>query len=373
MFGGQEFPGGSPAGGSTEGPAGERIGRTAGGRPKGAAARSAHGEAEAVALLLQPRQQGAQRGHGLRAVAARVVEEQGGPVGQLAPDGGDDGVRARPLEVLGVHVPAQRPHPVRRGELPAVRRERAARRPVVHRPDAPGRLGYLPLGVQDLLRLVRLGLVVHGGVVRHRVVAQPVPGRDHLLDDVRVRLRLGADHAERRLDAVLPQHLEHLRGPGRVGAVVDGDVDGVRAAVGGVGDDGGHGHRLRRGVVSRRGRGVLPRLRGPHRGAGRHRRDPYRRPDHPCVPAPPSVPRHVPPLAPRRVPGSCVVHCICQDGGEGARAPAVTDQGQFRDNAWTLLSDTGGAGSGRRGRGGPADATGHRPLPTAHRLARLLP
>ncbi|WP_208638154.1 hypothetical protein, partial [Streptomyces murinus] len=59
---------------------------------------------------------------------------------------------------------------------------------------------------------------------------------------------------------------------------------------------------------------------------------------------------------------------ICQDGGEGARAPAVTDQGQFRDNAWTCPRTPGAQAAVA---GGAEDwmlspVTGHRP-------ARLLP
>src|SRR5205823_1098148 len=92
-----------------------------------------------------------------------------------------------------------------------------------------------------LLGLVALGAVVHAGVVADGVVAELVPGGHHLLDEVGVRRGLRADHAEDGLDVVLLEDLQDLRGPHRVRAVVNGDVEAAAGPVRGVHDGRLHG------------------------------------------------------------------------------------------------------------------------------------
>ena len=188
---------------------------------------------EAVALRPEPLDEQGQRGHGLRAVAAGVVEQDDGALPVLRDGVPDDRVHARPLPVPGVDVREDGDVAVVVGvldELPVlvvervrgerVRRAHERRRPARHADERELLLGELPALLPRRLR----------GQVRvpERVVADLVALRHLPADDVGVAQRLAPEQEERGGHVLAGEDVEDLRRPRRVGAVVERQRDGLR-------------------------------------------------------------------------------------------------------------------------------------------------
>ena len=213
-----------------------RLGRGAGWTPRAAScspgiARIREPEAEPVALLREPRDRASPAPRPSARAAAAVVQQHDRAVGRLLADlllhGGDDRVSAGAFPVARVDVPAQRLHAVLGGQLGHFGRPVAAGRPEPL-DGRPGRGSGQRASRAD--HLVRDPLGVTFGeqfVVGVRVVAQPHPGVDQLPDQRLLPGDVAAHHAERGDGAVLLEDREDLRRPARVGAVVEGERDGV--------------------------------------------------------------------------------------------------------------------------------------------------
>ena len=85
------------------------------------------------------------------------------------------------------------------------------------------------LGVHDLPPYLRWGSSGEGERVGHGVVTDRVPFLDDSPGKVGMRPGLPTDEGERRLDAEPGKQGEHLRGPMRVGPVIDSERDRGRA------------------------------------------------------------------------------------------------------------------------------------------------
>ncbi len=212
------------------------------------------GEAETPAL--QGGQHAVEGGDGLRAVAARVVHQQDLPL-VAGPGGGrpDDLGHARAAPVLAVpggeHRQVALPPGLLDGGPAGVVHGLGGGR--VRRPQQ--RTGDVGHPGQGQLRLAQLQGAAPGGRgaevgVGEGVDADLVALGDDPADQLRVGGGLGADHEEGGVDAGPAQHVEDLRGPARVGAVVEGERD--RAGLG-------------------RGRTGLPARAVDHRAAGADR------------------------------------------------------------------------------------------------------
>ena len=242
------------------------------GLPVGAEARGvAHG-GEPVPLGLQLRDQPVEGGDGLRAVAAGVVQQHRRARAVLRGRVADDRVDAGALPVLAVDVGEHRDVALAAGgEDGAVARVvegvrgRGERRAHEVGGDA-GRAGDRQLGVGDLAVAAQVG---HAGEVGvgEGVDADLGARRDDPLGHVGVPGDHRADDEERAGHPVALQYLEDLRGPHRVGAVVEREGDGAvgqsaRAhRVGaGVDDRAAGADRRRHGVVAlgARARASLP-------------------------------------------------------------------------------------------------------------------